>query len=203
MQETTEEKELKARLKLIMNQRRLDEEAEKQIRLRLDRIQTDRYTSKALELVPKYEKYIGKKVVIRQGQSAFSFLEVSDIRPPVGTYSMWLLEFVPTTKVYCYNTQFTMCNSVVADVGDSWFSICTVNEFKECDSKRIAKVIDIANNIKKIICGGQEEKDDVIKRHEQSILWTFQHILDWLTTDQESYKTALEKFKASLYNNFD
>lgn len=47
------------------------------------------------------------------------------------------------------------------------------------------------------------QKDDELKRHEQSLLWTFESILDYLCTDAESYNTALNDFKEHLINKFE
>lgn len=47
------------------------------------------------------------------------------------------------------------------------------------------------------------QKDEEIKRHEQSLLWTFESIIDNLVTDSEAYKIAMDDFKSKLINNFD
>ena len=43
-------------------------------------------------------------------------------------------------------------------------------------------------------------KDEELKNHEQSLLWTFESILDKIVVDKESYNTALKEFKSHLIN---
>lgn len=46
-------------------------------------------------------------------------------------------------------------------------------------------------------------KNEELQRHEQSILWTFQSIIDKLVYDAESYDTAMKEFKEHLIFDFD
>lgn len=47
------------------------------------------------------------------------------------------------------------------------------------------------------------QKDEELKRHEQSLLWTVESILDTICVDSESYNNALNDFKSHLINSFD
>jgi len=46
-------------------------------------------------------------------------------------------------------------------------------------------------------------KDEEMKRHEQSLLWTVESILDGLCVEGEARAIALQEFKDHLINNFD
>lgn len=47
------------------------------------------------------------------------------------------------------------------------------------------------------------QKDEEIKRHEQTLLWTFEAIIDTIVTDDETYNNAMNEFQSKLINNFD
>ena len=40
--------------------------------------------------------------------------------------------------------------------------------------------------------------EEEIHNHEQSLLWTFRHILDKIVSDKESYDIAVKEFKEQL-----
>lgn len=40
--------------------------------------------------------------------------------------------------------------------------------------------------------------EEEIHNHEQSLLWTFRHILDKIVPDKESYDIAVKEFKEQL-----
>lgn len=46
-------------------------------------------------------------------------------------------------------------------------------------------------------------KDEEMKRHEQSLLWTVESILDGLCVEGEARAIALQEFKDHLINNFE
>lgn len=46
-------------------------------------------------------------------------------------------------------------------------------------------------------------KNEELKKHEQSLLWCVESILDKICIDNESYNIALDDFKSHLINNFD
>ena len=48
-----------------------------------------------------------------------------------------------------------------------------------------------------------KHKDEELKRHEQSLLWTIESILDGLCVEGEAREIALQEFKDHLINNFD
>lgn len=45
-------------------------------------------------------------------------------------------------------------------------------------------------------------KDEQLKNHEQSLLWTFESILDKIVPDGESYNIAINEFKNQLINKY-
>jgi hypothetical protein len=44
---------------------------------------------------------------------------------------------------------------------------------------------------------------ELIKTHEQNILWTFEHLLDKIVIDKNTYQPLVEDFKQCLIYNFD
>lgn len=43
----------------------------------------------------------------------------------------------------------------------------------------------------------------LIKTHEQNILWTFEHLLDKIVIDKNTYQPLVKEFKECLIYNFD
>lgn len=46
-------------------------------------------------------------------------------------------------------------------------------------------------------------KNEAMRNHEQSLLWTLESILDDLCIDAEAYEIAMNEFKEHLINKFD
>ena len=71
-------------------------------------------------------------------------------------------------------------------------------------TENIAKVVSKNNKeTYEAVMQALSQKDAEIKRHEQTLLWTFEAIIDNLVTDSEAYKIAMDDFKSKLINNFD
>ena len=145
-------KEIKSRLETLYAQKKLTDSTIKDYEKQLNDIEAEENEKISAEYAKKYQKYVGKIVVISSGTWSKYILKVKEVKPVKRTYKTRDVQFIPDGNIYNYEGDYgkenlSIADKLIIDMESSYHSICELKKLGFYDRRPILLLLLAAQGI--------------------------------------------------------